>query len=331
MNALTTTQAPNMSLGMLDPGAFDHMQRVGKMLALSPLFPAHLRAGSQESAIANGVLVINMALRLREDPLTVAQNIYFVGGRPGWASSYMIGKANQHGVFRDPIDWDITGTGDTLSVTAFATLAKTGKRVETTCDMTMAKAEGWTKNAKYQSMPKTMLRYRSASALIRFYCPEVMIGLPAGVENELPMRDVTPDFDDEDKPATKAYTKAAVDMAKAHDEDNAARQKLQDERDRAAAAESAKAQTIEAKAEPVKEEAKPAVQEKTSASTTTAKTQHAPDPEQFLGLLDLILADLDAASVEEVEGMYGPQIEQMHAHAPDLHRKLVAAFEAKAA
>jgi len=52
------------------------------MLAMSPLFPEHLRKGSMESALANGVLVINMAMRLREDPLTVAQNIYFVGGKP---------------------------------------------------------------------------------------------------------------------------------------------------------------------------------------------------------------------------------------------------------
>ena len=119
----------------MDMEAFNHMQRVAKILAMSPLFPDHLRKGSQETAIANGVLVMNMATRLNEDPLTVAQNIYFVGGKPGWSASYMISKANQHGVFKNPIDWDIKGKGDELAVTAFGELATTGKRVQVTCDM----------------------------------------------------------------------------------------------------------------------------------------------------------------------------------------------------
>lgn len=181
------------TLALMDPQQFDQMQRVGKMLALSPLFPEHLRKGSEAQNIANGVLVMNMAVRLREDPLTVAQNIYFVGGRPGWNTTYMIAKANLHGVFKDPIDWDVTGTGDKLSATAYAVMKGTGKRVQMTADMEMAKAEGWTRNTKYKSIPETMLRYRSAAALIRMYCPEVMIGIPLGIEVETDgMRDVTP-------------------------------------------------------------------------------------------------------------------------------------------
>ncbi|MDB6178970.1 hypothetical protein PAF17_15875 [Paracoccus sp. Z330] len=181
------------TLALMDPQQFDQMQRVGKMLALSPLFPEHLRKGSEAQNIANGVLVMNMAVRLREDPLTVAQNIYFVGGRPGWNTTYMIAKANLHGVFKDPIDWDVTGTADKLSATAYAVMKGTGKRVQMTADMEMAKAEGWTRNTKYKSIPETMLRYRSAAALIRMYCPEVMIGIPLGIEVETDgMRDVTP-------------------------------------------------------------------------------------------------------------------------------------------
>lgn len=139
MTALTTTNSPLALL--MDPAKFDHLQRVGGMLAMSPLFPEHLRKGDKHQATANAVLVLNMAHRLNEDPLTVAQNIYFVSGRPGWNTTYMISKANMHGVFRDPIDWEISGAKETLSVTAFGTLAATGKRVQVTCDMAMAKAE----------------------------------------------------------------------------------------------------------------------------------------------------------------------------------------------
>ena len=179
-------------MALMDPVQFDQMQRVGRMLALSPLFPEHLRKGSEQERIANGVLVVNMALRLHEDPLTVGQNIYFVGGRPGWNTTYMISKANMHGVFKNPIDWDVSGQGDSLSVTAFAELSGTGKRVQMTADMELAKAEGWTRNTKYKSLPEVMLRYRSAASLIRMYCPEVMIGVPPVIELETEMRDATP-------------------------------------------------------------------------------------------------------------------------------------------
>jgi len=216
MNVPTKVNAPSM---LMDPQGFEQMYRVGKMLASSVLFPEHLRKGSPEQAAANGALVMNMAMRLNEDPLTVAQNIYFVGGKPGWSTSYLIAKANQGGVFENPIDWEIKGEGDSLSVKAWAKVAATGKQVHFTCDMAMAKAENWTKNAKYKSMPELMLRYRSAAALIRLYVPDVMIGVPAQIEVELggDMRDVTPqDFKHAD-PKSEAK-EAAVEAEVVADE-----------------------------------------------------------------------------------------------------------------
>lgn len=209
----TVAVAPRgrLSFDLMDPTAFQHIQRVAVMYANSPLFPDHLRKGGQQTAIANAVLVMNIAERLREDPLTVAQQIYFVGGKPGWAATYMIAKANQHGVFKNPIDWKVTGKKETLSVTAHAELASTGKKVEVTVDMETAKAEGWTRNSKYQSMPEQMLRYRSATALIRLYCPEVMIGVPPANEVEdqhYSMRDVTPEPEHSEAPATKTAAAA---------------------------------------------------------------------------------------------------------------------------
>lgn len=301
MNALTTTAQPlNAALSLLmDVQKFDHLQRVGKMLAMSPLFPEHLRKGGMEAAVANGALVLNMANRLNEDPLTVAQNIYFVGGRPGWNTTYMIAKANQSGVFRDPIDWEIKGKGDTLSVTAFGVLARTGKRVEVTLDWSTAVKEGWTKNPKYQSIPEQMFRYRSAAFLIRLYCPEVMIGLPAQIEQELQtgdMRDVTPD----DGPVIVATKDAPIE---------------------------AKAAPVQA--QPARTEAKPAAEAKPTVETTAADagapqqedTGRAVDEEQFRGLLDMMLSDLAQSGADETEQVYAAQIEQMRASAPSCYRE----------
>jgi hypothetical protein len=80
-------------------------------------------------------------------------------------------------VFKGRINWRVEHRGtDKLAVTAFAHLADSGEEVSFTCDLPMAKAEGWTKNPKYNSMPEVMLRYRSAAFLVRFYAPDVMLG-----------------------------------------------------------------------------------------------------------------------------------------------------------
>lgn len=302
-----TMNAPSL---LMDPEIFNHMQRVGSMLAMSPLFPDHLRKGDRDSAIANGVLVMNMAARLNEDPLTVAQNIYFVGGKPGWSSSYMIGKANQHGVFKDPIAWEIKGKGDDLSVTAYAEVKSTGKRVEATCDMAMARAEGWTKNAKYKSMPEQMLRYRSATFLIRLYCPEVMIGIPSQVEVELGMKDVTP--------ADAAYQAQREEPVKEEPQDAEIVEST-------AANESVEQSTSSNDDASTDEPA----QQSSADRVDTKAVNREPDISQFENFRSMIEADMqDGAPWSDIEGMYGVQIEQMKASAPAVFEKLMEQKEA---
>lgn len=163
---------------------FELRQREAGVYAASPLIPAHLREGGAAVAKANCMIVMEMAKLLDESPLTVMQNIYMVKGKAGWNATYMIARANKSGIFKDPIDWDVSGAGDSLKVTCYATVKATGKRVEATADMEMAKAEGWTSNSKYKSMPVQMLKYRSATFLVRCYCPQVMLGMQTSDEIE---------------------------------------------------------------------------------------------------------------------------------------------------
>ena len=169
--AVTTDYDP------LAPAHFEHSQRVAKMFAASELVPPHLRGKMADCLIAYAI-----AKRTREEPLVVLQNIYFVSGRAGWSATYMIAKANRSGVFARRINWRVEGEGKNLRVTAVATLADSGEPVEATASMAMAEAEGWTKNPKYRTMPDQMLRYRSATMLIRLFAPEVMMGLPVADE-----------------------------------------------------------------------------------------------------------------------------------------------------
>lgn len=301
---------PLMTSLLMDPDAFNHMQRVGGMLALSPLFPEHLRKGTKETAIANGVLVMNMAARLQEDPLTVAQNIYFVSGKPGWSTAYMIAKANQHGVFSSPIDWKITGSGDSLSVTAFATLTATGRDVSATVDMAMAKAENWVKNPKYKSMPETMFRYRSAAFLIRFYCPEVMVGIPSQVEVELEARDVTPNWGPRDVTATN---EAPVDgdVVEAKEET-----KPEPKQERKLDAETTAKPEPDTNQNDEQEQGQPETQQEEKPE---------PTPADHRNTLNMILRDLnDAGNTDAVVKYYSDagKINELKQHAPDLFAEL---------
>ncbi len=164
---------------------FNLMQREARLFATSPLIPEHLRKGGPEQAMANCYIALKMARTMGEDALVVLQNIHVVSGKAGFASQYMIARANASGVFKGRINWRIDKSNpQNLAVTAFATLADTGDLIEFTADMAMAQAEGWTKNPKYKTMPEVMLRYRSAAFLIRFYAPDVMLGYQTAEEVE---------------------------------------------------------------------------------------------------------------------------------------------------
>ena len=157
---------------MTNPASGPAIYRLAETMANSQLIPPHLRGKVEDVFVA-----LAMAEQLGENPIVVLQNIYVVSGRAGWSASYMIAKANRSGVFKGRIDWRVTGKGDGLTVTAFAVLADSGQAVEMTTSMEMARDEGWTKNSKYKSMPEVMLRYRSATLLIRMYAGDVMLGM----------------------------------------------------------------------------------------------------------------------------------------------------------
>lgn len=159
-----------------DAERFGLMQRKAQLFAASPLIPESLRAGGAQQALANCYIGLTMAEAMGENPLTVLQNIHIVKGKAGFSAQFMIARANASGVFRGRINWRMKGQGDTLSAEAYATLAETGEEVSFAVDMGMAKAEGWTSNPKYKSVPHLMLRYRSATFLVRLYAPDVMFG-----------------------------------------------------------------------------------------------------------------------------------------------------------
>jgi hypothetical protein len=164
--------------------------RFSEIMAQADIIPTHYRGKT-----ANVFIAVQSALRMNLDPMHVMQNTFVISGKLGMVSSFAISLANGSGLFDSGISYKIEGKGDDLKVTAFANLKKSGREISYTITMREAIAEGWTKNAKYRTLPELMLRYRAATLLIRTHVPEVLNGMHMVEEIEdvtIATKDVTP-------------------------------------------------------------------------------------------------------------------------------------------
>lgn len=170
-----------------EPDGYDRVYAFAKKMAGTELVPEHLKVrGSgdnkrwlNEVEIANNVFAVCLlADRLNECPLILMQNLNFIHGRPSFAAQYMINRLNTSGLISGRVHYAVTGSGENLSVTAYATDAQSGERVEGKATYEMAKAEGWTtkKGNKYATMAEQMLKYRAATFLVRVNYPEILFG-----------------------------------------------------------------------------------------------------------------------------------------------------------
>ena len=166
-----------------DSSSFELAQRMAKALSQSTLIPK-----DYQNNLPNCLVAINMAARMKAEPLMVMQNRYVVHGRPSWSSQFLIATANESGRF-SPLRYKFTGEKgkDTFGCICSAVCNSTGEVLEgTEITMAMAKAEGWfsKSGSKWQTMPEQMLRYRAASFFVRAYAPELSLGLATREEIE---------------------------------------------------------------------------------------------------------------------------------------------------
>jgi Na+-translocating ferredoxin:NAD+ oxidoreductase RnfG subunit len=173
-NALQTIQPIPEGSWYLDTNRFEHAQRVAKLFAEADIIPKHYRG-----SIANCVIAFNQATLMGIDPMLFMQKTYPVGGKIGIESQLAIALANKAKVFKDVIQYEISGTGDQMQCRAFAHTAATNMLCEEICTVQDAKDMGWWNRggSPWPKQTKKMLRYRSAMNLIRYYCPEVLFGL----------------------------------------------------------------------------------------------------------------------------------------------------------
>lgn len=155
----------------------DHW-RWANAYASSSMVPQHFQGKPQDCFV-----IVQLADELGISAATALQNVSLIGGKPVYSTKFAIALANRAKVFAGPIRWKVNKgeKPEDLSVTAYAPL-NDGDLAEVTVSMQIARAEGWTRNKKYQTIPEQMLRWRSAKWLIDLHCPEILLGFDVGGE-----------------------------------------------------------------------------------------------------------------------------------------------------
>jgi len=148
------------------------LMRQAKLLSESQFLPK-----CYQNRPADCLVALQWAERTGRDSMELLQGTYVLHGSPGMYTKYMIALERRAKVFDKPIQWEFEGEGDSLVVTCFGYID--GERYEAEVSYEFAAAEGWTKSAKYKSRSgqKHMLKWRSASFLIRFTAPECLLGM----------------------------------------------------------------------------------------------------------------------------------------------------------
>ena len=178
----------DMPISLETTSGFENLQRMARMFVTVPTDEKGKRRGcsSIEEAIGCCVVALDMAMRMKANPLAVMQNIYVVHGRPAWTAQFLLATLNNSGRF-STIRYKFQGTqgNDDWGCRAVAKELTTGEIVEgPLITIGLAKHEGWFKNSsKWQSMPDLMLRYRAVSWFVRAHAPEIAMGLKT--EDEL--------------------------------------------------------------------------------------------------------------------------------------------------
>lgn len=187
-NELTVQESREL---MLNPvyqqvKTFEVQQRMANMYVTSTIVPDTYRGN-----LGNCVIAIDMAQRMKANPLMVMQNLYVVHGNPAWSAKFLISCINTSGRFA-PLRYEWKGEKGKKD---YGCRAYTFERTDRDhkeplygawITMEMAEKEGWTKKSgsKWLTMPDQMLIYRAAAFWSRAYAPEISMGFLTKEEAE---------------------------------------------------------------------------------------------------------------------------------------------------
>lgn len=174
---LTPAVCESESVGLfLDTVQFDQGFRAARLLSESKgLIPKEY-----EGNPGNCMLALNMAKSLGLTMQAFFNWTYPVNGRLGLEAKAIVTIANQSGMFARGIEFEEIGSpadGDAWGFRAFAEDKRYGTIISETFTLGDAKAAGWINNTWWKKLPGMMMKYRSASFLIKLNRPELLGGL----------------------------------------------------------------------------------------------------------------------------------------------------------
>lgn len=160
--------------------------QIATIFSMSNLVPESYRGRKDSVGHANCFVALSMGFELGIPPMMALQKIYVINGKPGIEAQLAIAMANQRAPIVGPIGYDEGGKGDEQFCVAYAIDKRTRERVEYRMTIQDAKDAGWynKSQSKWQTIPKLMLRYRSAAYLIRTNYPDAIMGLQTREELE---------------------------------------------------------------------------------------------------------------------------------------------------
>lgn len=186
-------------MDMFSASGFALLQRMAKAFSASTMVPEQYKAiilkknaqGGEEwvenpNAMSNCIIALDMAQRMRSNPLMIMQNLYIVHGMPGWSAKYLIATVNTSGRFSAlRYEWRGKAGNSDYGCRAWAIEKATGERLDGIwVDWAMVKAEGWDqkRGSKWKTMSDQMFIYRAATFWSRQYAPELSMGLQTAEE-----------------------------------------------------------------------------------------------------------------------------------------------------
>ncbi len=159
--------------------AFEHAQRIAKMLSSSDIVPEQYR-----NRVDNTMVALEMANRMQVSPFMVMQNLDIIHGKPAFNSKFTAAMVNSCGKY-SALRYRFEGEGDKRTCKAYCRELATGDILEgPPVSVAMAKTEGWwsKKGSKWPTMTDLMLTYRAATFFCRVFEPGLTMGIPTTEE-----------------------------------------------------------------------------------------------------------------------------------------------------
>lgn len=204
-------------------GIFNNLlEKEKKIPGNQPDIPA-LQKQAQGIALANCAIALDMATRMKANPVMVMQNLYIVHGNPSWSSKFLIATINTCGRFL-PLMYECNNEkGDNYGWRCY-TYASDDKERKNRLDGTwitwaMVKSEGWDtkKGSKWATMPEQMFKYRAAAFWQRMYAPEISMGFNTVEENQeiqdVDYEDLSPSMNERSIASKKSISEIARQAA----------------------------------------------------------------------------------------------------------------------